>query len=232
MLDARARLLAGLAPGAVLGALAPLQVAGRHHPEAGARLDRPAAQQDAVLPAAHRADHDLGIEVVDLAARGADVALERVALGPAQHDRGAALAAKRIGAARQPFLNSASAAPCTERLASIAARARAISPSQTLDVGLELLDRPGREIGRLGAGPSRQVVRVFDHGRAPPFHARRRRARPAVEHASTYRVWWRPWPDHRGQGKDRAPGSGAQAPTQVSGAPRRRSPGPAAPASQ
>ena len=92
--DARAGLLPGLAPGAFLGALAALQITRRHDPEPGARLDRPAAQQDAVLPAAHGADHHLGIEVVDLAAPRAHVALEGVAFGLAQLDRGAALAAK------------------------------------------------------------------------------------------------------------------------------------------
>src|SRR5690606_31248974 len=80
-LDAGARLLPGLALGAVDRRLVELHIAGRQSPEPDARIDRPAAQEDAVLPQRHRADDDLRIVVVDEAAIGADQPLAVVSFG-------------------------------------------------------------------------------------------------------------------------------------------------------
>src|SRR4051812_23579765 len=57
-----------------------LHETGRQGPEPFAGMDGPAAQQDLAAVMHHRADHDLGILVVNEAAIDADLALEIVAL--------------------------------------------------------------------------------------------------------------------------------------------------------
>jgi hypothetical protein len=83
-------LLVGFADRPGLGALADLEIAGRDGPVTGAGLDRAAAEQHLLLPGADRADHDLRVLIVDLAAVGADMAIRGVARGPSERDPGAA----------------------------------------------------------------------------------------------------------------------------------------------
>ena len=73
-LDAGAGLFPGLALGALEAGLVQLHIAGRQGPEAVARVDGAPAEQDLALPAADRADHDLGILIGDEAAVAADEA--------------------------------------------------------------------------------------------------------------------------------------------------------------
>ena len=171
---------------ALLGALAELEIARRHRPEAGARLDRAAAQQDAVLPGADRADHDLGVAVVDLAAGRADVAIERVARGPLELDRGAACGAEPHRAAGSALLEQRLGG-AADRLLGLDRRLCALDLGlQPDDVGLDLLDRPGGQIGRLDdwraaagrPGPRPRSRLAGAPAMAPRDRAPRRRGRP------------------------------------------------------
>src|SRR5882724_436395 len=85
-LDLGARLLPGLAKRAVGGGLVQLVIAGRQGPETFSRIDGAPAQQDAVLPAADRADDDLRIFIVDETAIVANEALAVVAFRHPAHE--------------------------------------------------------------------------------------------------------------------------------------------------
>src|SRR5262249_13637975 len=85
-LDLGARLLPGLAQRTVGRGLVQLEVAGRQGPEAPARIDVAPAQQDAVLPAADRADDDFRILVLDESAIAAHQPLAVVAFRHAAHE--------------------------------------------------------------------------------------------------------------------------------------------------
>src|SRR4029079_19387786 len=71
-LDSRLRLLKSLAHGAFDRRLVQLQIARRQSPEAGTRVDGPAAEKYAVFIGHHRTHHDLGVLVANEAAGAAD----------------------------------------------------------------------------------------------------------------------------------------------------------------
>src|SRR5262249_10686111 len=80
-LDLGAGLFPRLAQGAVGRGLVQLEVAGGQRPVSAPRMDGAAAEEDAVLPAADRADDDLGVLVGDEAAVAADQPLAVVPRG-------------------------------------------------------------------------------------------------------------------------------------------------------
>ena len=85
--DSRGRFFKGLAYRPGLGRFMEFEIAGRQRPEADARLDCAAAQQNALVPAAHRSDDDFGIFVSDEAAIGADEPLAIFARGNFSNSR-------------------------------------------------------------------------------------------------------------------------------------------------
>src|SRR6266850_5925366 len=93
-LDDGARLLERLAKRRLRRGLVVLHEAGRQRPVAVARLDRAAAEKQAPLVLRDRADDQLRVLVVDLAAVVAHPARQRVAGRHALHDRRAAVSAE------------------------------------------------------------------------------------------------------------------------------------------
>jgi hypothetical protein len=87
-LDLGAGFFQSLAPRPVDDRLARFEIARRQRPEAAPGMDRAPAEHDAAIVLDHRADDDLGIFVMDVAALGAHQALAVVA-GRDFVDRGA-----------------------------------------------------------------------------------------------------------------------------------------------
>src|SRR5690606_17930781 len=125
-----------------------LHVAGGDRPESGARLDRPAAEEEPSLPAADRAHDHLGIDVVDLAAARADVSQAVVARRQHPLDLAAAAAAEA-----QPARPASARGPLEEGLGGAAQIAGlgllCFDPADLLaqggEIGIELLYREAGE---------------------------------------------------------------------------------------
>src|SRR5262249_60433953 len=84
-LDPSPRLFPGFALGAGARRFVELEIAGGQGPKAMTRVDRTAAQQNALTPSGDRADDDFRIIVEDVTAFGADHPLAVVAFGDASY---------------------------------------------------------------------------------------------------------------------------------------------------